>query len=96
MQTFINYDFILLKGQLRATICKSVETVHLILLCYFGFAIRCAESAESLQILSMIKKCHISMSLERTIASIIRQKQRLFMQLQSTEKIEICFGLPNT
>ena len=36
------------KGQLRATIFKSPETIYLILLCYFGDAIRCALSAEKI------------------------------------------------
>ena len=34
------------KGRLRATIYESVATVHLILLCFFGGAIRWAVSAE--------------------------------------------------
>ena len=37
----------LVKGQLRATILKSAEIVHLILLCYLGDAIGCAASADS-------------------------------------------------
>ena len=35
------------KGRLRATIFESDETEHLILLCYFGKAVRCAVSAEN-------------------------------------------------
>ena len=35
-----------LKGRLRAIIFKSAETVHLILMCYLGDAIRCAVSAD--------------------------------------------------
>ena len=34
------------KGRLRATIFESAETVHLIMLCYFGDAIRWTVSAE--------------------------------------------------
>ena len=34
------------KGRLRTTIFESAETVHLILLCYFGAAVRWAVSAE--------------------------------------------------
>ena len=34
------------KGQLRAAIFKLAETVDLILLCYFGDAIRCAVSTD--------------------------------------------------
>ena len=34
------------KGGLRATILKSAETVHLMLLCYLGDAIRCDVSAD--------------------------------------------------
>ena len=34
------------KGRLRATIFKSAETAHLVLLCYFGDAIGWAVSAE--------------------------------------------------
>ena len=34
------------KGRLRATIFKSAEAVHLILLCHLGDAIRCAVSAD--------------------------------------------------
>ena len=36
-----------IKGRLRATIFKLDETVHLILLCYFGNSTRCAMSAEN-------------------------------------------------
>ena len=37
---------ILCKGRLRATIVKSAERVHLILLCYFSDSARCALSAD--------------------------------------------------
>ena len=37
--------FVSIKGRLRATISKSAETVHLIVLRYLGDAIRCAASA---------------------------------------------------
>ena len=36
----------LVKGRLLATIFESAETVHLILLCYFGDSLRWAVSAE--------------------------------------------------
>ena len=44
--TLRNEDIGPAKGRLRATIFESAETVHLILLCYFGDAVRWAVSAE--------------------------------------------------
>ena len=43
------------KGRLRGTIFKSAETVHLIMLCYQGDAIRCALSAD----LKMVARNHL-------------------------------------
>ena len=43
------------KGRLRGTIYKSAETVHLIMLCYQGDAIRCALSAD----LKMVARNHL-------------------------------------
>ena len=40
------FDDIKSKGQLRATILKSAETVFFIFFCYIGDAIRCALSAD--------------------------------------------------
>ena len=63
------YKFENIKGRLRATIFKSAERVHLILLRYLGDAIRCAVSAD-------LKMAARNRSLENIFDK--RQKQTIF------------------